>query len=65
MARGDAGPENDVDILVDLQQCRSALALGVILMNIQELLEKEGKVVISATLHPKSRESILAQAIDM
>ena len=65
MARGDAGPESDVDILVDLEQGRSALVLGGILMDLQELLGKRVEVVTSAALHPKIRESVLAQAIDI
>ena len=55
-ARGDAGPDSDVDILVDLEKGRSALALGGLLMDLQDLLGKRVDVVTSAALHPKIRE---------
>ena len=34
-ARGDAGPDSDVDILIDLEKGRSALALGGLLMDLK------------------------------
>jgi uncharacterized protein len=40
-ARGDAGPDSDVDILIDLEKGRSALALGGLLMDLQDLLGKK------------------------
>ncbi len=65
MARGDAGPDSDVDILVDLEKGRSALALGGILMDLQDLLGKRVEVVTTAALHPKIRDNVLSQAIDL
>ena len=38
VARGDAGPDSDVDILVDLEENRSILDLGGLLMDLQDLL---------------------------
>lgn len=64
-ARGDAGPESDVDILVDLENGRSALALGGLLMDLQDLLGKKVEGVTPAALHPKIRERILGQAVDI
>lgn len=64
-ARGDARPDSDVDILVELERGRSALALGGLLMDLQELLGKKVEVVTPAALHPRIREKILQQAIDL
>ena len=64
-ARGDARPESDVDILVELEGGRSALALGGLLMDLQDLLGKRVEVVTAAALHPKIRDKVLAQAIDL
>lgn len=64
-ARGDAGPESDVDILVDLENGRSALALGGLLMDLQDLLGKKVEVVTPAALHRKIRDHILGQAVDI
>jgi hypothetical protein len=54
-----------VDILVDLEKGRSALALGGLLMDLQDLLGKRVDVVTPAALHPKIRENILKQAVDL
>lgn len=64
-ARGNAGPDSDVDILVDLEKGRSALALGGLLMDLQDLLGKKVEVVTPAALHPRIRDRILGQAIDL
>ncbi len=64
-ARNDAGPESDVDILIDLENGRSALALGGLLMDLQDLLGKKVDVVTPAALHPRIRDRILGQAIDI
>lgn len=63
--QGVARPDSDVDILVDLEQGRSALALGGLLMDLQDLLGKRVDVVTPAALHPKLRDSILKQAVDL
>jgi len=64
-ARGDARPESDVDFLVDLEMGRSALALGGLLMDLQDLLGKRVDVVTPAALHPKIRDKVFKQAIDL
>ncbi len=64
-ASGNAGPESDVDILVDLENGRSALALGGLLMDLQDLLGKKVDVVTPAALHPRIRDRILDQAVDV
>src|ERR1700675_4327183 len=38
VARGEAGPESDVDILVDLEPGRSLFDLGGLLMDLRDLL---------------------------
>ena len=64
-AGGNAGPESDVDILVDLEKGRSALALGGLLMDLQDLLGAKVDVVTPAALHPKIRDKVLRQAVDL
>lgn len=65
LARGDGGPQSDVDLLVDLEEGRSALALGGILMDLQELLGRRVDVVTPAALHPNIRQKVLEQAVDL
>ncbi len=64
-ARGDARPDSDVDVLVDLEKGRSALALGGLLMDLQELLGKKVDVVTPEALHPRIRDNVISQAEDI
>ncbi len=65
LARGEGGPQSDVDLLVDLEEGRSALALGGLLMDLQEYLGRRVDVVTPAALHPRIREKVLEQAVDL
>ncbi len=60
-----ARPDSDADFLVDLESGRSALALGGLLMDLQELLGTRVDVVTAAALHPKIRDKVLRQAVDL
>jgi len=65
LARGEGGPQSDVDLLVDLEEGCSAFALGGLLMDLQEFLGRRVDVVTPAALHPKIREKVLEQAVDL
>lgn len=63
MSRGDASEGSDVDLLVTLSPGTSALALGGLLLDAQELLGRRVDVVTEAGLHPALRERVLAAAV--
>ncbi|MCY4211269.1 MAG: nucleotidyltransferase family protein [Gammaproteobacteria bacterium] len=65
MARGDAGDTSDVDLLVFLPKGQSALALGGLLMDVQDLLKRSVDVVSERGLHPMLRENILKEAVPL
>jgi predicted nucleotidyltransferase len=65
MSRGDAGDDSDVDLLVTLPPGTSALALGGLLLDAQELLGRRVDVVTEASLHPALRERVLADAVPL
>lgn len=65
MARGDAGTESDVDLLVDLEQGRTLLDLGALLMDLQDLLHRKVDVLTEGALHPRIRERVLSEAIPL
>lgn len=65
LARGEGGPQSDVDLLVELEEGRSALALGGLLMDLQECLGRRVDLVTPAALHPRIREKVLAEAVDL
>ncbi|CRI66788.1 Predicted nucleotidyltransferase (fragment) [Thiocapsa sp. KS1] len=62
MARGDADADSDIDLLVSLPPGRSGLALGGLLMDVQDLTQRKVDVVTEAGLHPALRERVLREA---
>ena len=58
-ARGEAGPDSDVDILVDMEPDRSLFDLGELKTDLEALLDKKVDVVTYNSLHPLLRERIL------
>jgi len=65
MSRGDSTDSGDVDLLATLTPGTSALALGGLLMDAQELLGRRVDVVTEASLHPALREHVLAGAVPL
>ena len=65
MARGEARDDSDVDLLVTLPLGTSALALGGLLEDAQELLGRRVDVVTEASLHPALRAKVLADAVPL
>lgn len=65
VSRGEAGAGSDVDFLVDLEQGRSLLDLGGLLMDLQEFLGCPVDVVTEKSLRPRIRERILREAISL
>lgn len=65
MSRDDATDLSDVDLLVTLSPGTSALALGGLLLDAQELLGRRVDVVTEAGLHPALREQVIASAVPL
>ena len=68
MSRGDGSDtsdNSDVDLLVTLAPGTSALALGGLLLDAQELLGRRVDIVTEASLHPALRERVLAAAVPL
>jgi uncharacterized protein len=65
MSRSDANDDSDVDLLVNLGPGTSALALGGLLMDAEELLGRRVDVVTEAALHPAIRDRVLADAVPL
>lgn len=64
-ARGAAGPESDIDVLVDLESGRSLLDLGGLLMDLQELLGRRVDVVTEKGLRQRIRDRVLKEAVPL
>lgn len=63
VTRDEAGPQSDVDILVDLDSDRSLLDLGGLLMDLEELLGRKVDVVTEKGLHWYIRDKVLKEAV--
>jgi predicted nucleotidyltransferase len=65
VARGDAGPQSDVDFLVAFDADRSLLDHGGLLMDLQDLLDCDVDVVSETGIRPRFRERILKEALPL
>ena len=65
MGRGEGREDSDVDLLVTLAPGISALALGGLLLDAQDLLGRRVDVVTEASLHPTLRDRVLADAVPL
>ena len=63
MARNDATDASDADFLVSLLPNKSGLALGALLMDLQDLLQRPVDVLTEPALHPRIRNRVLAEAV--
>jgi predicted nucleotidyltransferase len=61
-ARGEAGPDSDVDFLVEMEPERSLLDMGGLLMDLRELLGRKVNVVTEDSLYWLLRRRILKEA---
>ena len=62
MVRGDTDDTSDVDLLVSLPPDKTGLALGGLLMDVQDLLQRRVDVVTEGGLHPALRDRVLREA---
>jgi predicted nucleotidyltransferase len=61
-ARGEAGPESDIDILVKMEEGRSLLDLSALVLDLQDLLGVKVDVVSEDGLYWLLRRRILKEA---
>ena len=65
MARGDAGPQSDVDLLVDVGPNPSAWFPGGFVAELEELLGRRVQVVTERGLDDLLRARVLAEAVPL
>lgn len=63
VARGEEGPDSDLDFLVDLEPRRNLLDLGNLVMDLQDLLGRKVDVVEPEGLHWYIKDKVLKEAI--
>jgi hypothetical protein len=62
VVRGEDRPDSDVDFLVDLEEGRSLMDLGGLLMDLQKLLGRNVDIVTEKGLHWYIKEKVLREA---
>lgn len=65
VARGEAHPDSDIDILVDMEPGRSLFDLGGLLFDLQQLLGVDVDVVTENGLRSRIRERVLNEAVPL
>jgi predicted nucleotidyltransferase len=62
VARGEAKPESDVDILVEMESGTSLMDHVTLMQDLEDLLERKVDVVSEKALHWYIKDRVLAEA---
>lgn len=65
VARGEAGPESDLDILVDLEPGRSLLDHAALVVELETLLGCRVEVATERGLRGRARDRVLREAVPL
>jgi len=60
-ARGDAGPDSDIDFLVEMEPGRSLFDLGDLMSDLRDLLGRNVDIVIESSIYWLLRRRILRE----
>lgn len=64
-ARGEAGPDSDLDLLVDVVSTPSSWFPAGLILDLQDLLGRRVDVVTERALDPALRERVLREAVPL
>ncbi len=64
-ARGDAGPDSDLDFLVEFEEGRSLLDVSALWQDLEELLGRKVDIVEPEGLHWYIRDRVLREALPL
>lgn len=65
VARGEARPDSDVDLLVEMEEGRSLVDLGALVLDLEALLGRRVDLVEPDGLHWFVRERVLREAVPL
>lgn len=65
IARGDATPESDIDVLIEMEPGRSLLDQAALLVELRELLGRDVDVVTTDGLRDRIRERVMNEAVPL
>lgn len=63
VARGEANPDSDLDLLIDVGPRTSSWFPAGLILDLEKLLECRVEIVTARALRPELRERILTEAI--
>ena len=64
-ARGDARPDSDIDLLVDVVSTPSSWFPAGLILDLEDLLARKVEVVTERALHSALRERVLREAVPL
>ena len=65
VARGEAGPDSDIDFLIDTGPATSSWFPAGLILDLQEVLGRPVEVVTEKALNPFIREYVLSEAVPL
>jgi uncharacterized protein len=65
VARGEAGPESDIDILIDVGSTTSSWFPAGLILDLEDLLGRRVEVITEKALNPELRDHVLREAIPL
>ena len=65
VVRGEAGPDSDVDLLIDIVGPTTAWFPGGLLMDLEATLGRRVEIVVARSISPLIRDSVLKEAVPM
>ena len=64
-ARGQAGPDSDIDFLIDVGATTSSWFPAGLILDLEEILGRRVEVVTEKALNPYIREDVLREAVPL
>jgi uncharacterized protein len=65
VARGEAGPESDIDLLIDVGPTTSSWFPAGLILDLEDLLGRRVEVITEKALNPELRDHVLREAIPL
>jgi predicted nucleotidyltransferase len=65
VVRGEAGPESDIDFLIEAGPVTSSWFPAGLVLDLEALLGRRVEVVTEKALHPALRDSVLREAVTL
>lgn len=65
VARGEAGPDSDVDLIVDFFKKPDLFAFSELRLDMMDMLGRKVDLLTDAAIHPRMRTDILSEARDV